>query len=125
MALKIAKRKARPKLLYHWSPRERRGQILREGIKLGQKCVTHSCDFPKRAICCCDDPARAWRLSAGALGHHGDLWDLYLIYLRAEDRGKWQPHYEGSIPEYRIYNDIPKNRVLWIGERKIGWNPQK
>lgn len=122
-ALKRARR-ARPRLLYHWSPRSRRGRILREGLRVDQPNVITSEPHPRRGICFCDDPARAWRLSAD-MGPRGTLWDLYLIYVRAADGGKWQPHCEGGIPEFRIYNDIPKTHVFWIGERKVGWTPQK
>jgi hypothetical protein len=115
MAPKKAKRKVRPRLLYHWSPRDRRGRILRHGLRIEQLNVITSEPHPRRGLCFCDDPARAWRLSAD-MGPRGSLWDLYLVYVRPDDKGKWQPHYEGCIPEYRIYNDIPKTHVLWIGE---------
>lgn len=124
MALKIAKRKPRPKLLYHWSPRKFRGRILRQGLVTTVRISVTSSQV-WNYTCCCDDPARAWRLSADISGTRGQLWDLYLIYVRPRDKGKWQPHYEGCIPEYRIYNDVPKTHVFWIGERKVGWTPQK
>lgn len=123
--LRKAKRKARPRVLYHWSPRNRRGRILRQGLRLNQPCFGNSEPHPRAGLAFCDDPARAWRLSAACFGKRGQVFDLWLVYVHKDWPAKWQPHYEGSIPEFRVYCDVPRTRVYWIGERTAGWNPQK
>lgn len=98
---------------------------MREGLRINQLNAITSEAHPRRGLCFCDNPARAWRISAATLGRRGLIFDLWMIFVMRRFKGKWQPHYEGSIPEFRIYNNIPKHLCLWIGERKTGWNPQK
>lgn len=58
------------------------------------------------------------------MAKRGEVFDLWLVYVRREDKGAWQPFWPGSIPEYRIFNSIPVSHCLWIAERRTGWIPQ-
>lgn len=67
--------------LFHWSPRSRRAQILRYGLRPRMRPTTHAGDGSQtwRAgyVCFADTPSWAWDLSGGQRSAPAGEWDLW------------------------------------------------
>jgi hypothetical protein len=110
-------------VLYHWSPRPRRKQILRYGLRpLQRSTCTFSEDdeFRQPMVCTTTSAAEAWSLSAGIFGKPGQTWDLWEVYVAQADEVHIQPYWGNRIIEVRVANRIPKSRLWWVGDRTIG-----
>lgn len=67
--------------LYHWSPRSRRKQIIRHGLRPGMRLTTTSSPMGGMAICFADSPSWAWALSGGMRWTPDGEWDLWQTWL--------------------------------------------
>lgn len=104
--------------VYHWSPRSRREDILREGLKVYSNSVTHSAGkWPY--ICFSTDPKTAWSIS-GDMEWNSDeeLWDLWQVTLTKSDEIHIRSEFGPYIYEVRVRNSIPADRCWWVGERE-------
>lgn len=69
--------------LYHWSPRSRKKQIVRYGLRPGMRCTTSSGPLGAPCVCFADSPSWAWALS-GQLSYTPNAeWDLWQTWLEA------------------------------------------
>lgn len=105
--------------LYHWSPAERRAQIIRRGLATGRSSVTHSDDFRAPYVCLSPSPLRAWVLSGDIVGAVGQTWDLWQVRLDDSDDVRLRPDWGPEIMEIRVHNRIPRGRVWRVAERTI------
>lgn len=105
--------------VYHWSPIERRDEILRDGLKLLSEPVVHSGEESFPYLCFSPDPLRAWRLS-GDMGWTSEYeeWDLWLVSLVDGDEIHIQPEWGPEITEIRCRNSIPASRIHWVALRE-------
>lgn len=111
--------------LYHWSPRERRGGIERNGLQIGKP--TLSGDWRPPFVCLALDPVIAWDLvtdSARGL-KFPKQWDLWSA-VKGDLDGTIEclfDHYTFSdelyVAEVRVYERIPKGALSWVGERSF------
>jgi hypothetical protein len=108
--------------LYHWSPRERLGNILRRGLLPGRR--PHRLDyggdddnFRQPGVCLGPTPSFAWGYSAAIFGEPGTDWDLWQVSVVPGDEVRVQPTYMAVLGEARVHNRIPKSRIWWVGER--------
>lgn len=109
--------------LYHWSPRKRRKQIVRHGLRphmIPTVSLIEDEDWRPPYICLGTTPMLAWQLSGGLRRDnlpHGP-WDLWEITPAGNDEFKIRTDWGPDIIEVRCLNRIPKRRVAWIGERE-------
>ena len=105
--------------LYHWSPRDRKKQIIRHGLRPSQRVTTNSGEEGYRAahVCLSPSPAVAWSLSGGTGWTGIEQWDLWQVELGQMDMVDVQQSWGGNITEVRVRNRIPKSRLWWVGER--------
>lgn len=66
--------------LYHWSPRARRKQIIRYGLRPGMRCTTATGSMGGACVCFADSPSWAWALSGGMPHAPAGEWDLWQTY---------------------------------------------
>jgi hypothetical protein len=107
--------------LFHWSPTDRRKQIIRYGLRPGcrptigtAKTVTDG----RHMICLGTTPSAAWGLS-GAMPWACDVdgWDLWQLQLVDTDEVHINPMGGCVVEEVRVANRIPKSRIWWVGSR--------
>lgn len=103
--------------LYHWSPRDRRKQIVRHGLR--PSCPPTTCTEPYDAVCLSPTPSMAWALSGQTRWTDVEHWDLWQVRLADTDTVDIRGMYGNTIEEIRVHNRIPKARLWWIGERVI------
>lgn len=115
--------------LFHWSPRERRPQIERYGLRPGMR-PTISCGgaeyddgFRPNYVCLAEDPQWAWCLSGA---HHPEIrvWDLWQVWLADGHHFRRLRADRASSPErrwheWRVYDRIYKRGVWWVAERVL------
>jgi hypothetical protein len=120
--------------LYHWSPRQRLNSIKRLGLMPGRRSIRHPEEPPEDAdarawwawrapyICFGTSPSTAWDLGLIVRGVTYDLWE---VYLRPQDEVYVLPTYGPQVDEIRLYNRVPKSRLIFVGERTAtkGRNP--
>lgn len=121
---------ARPVMpLFHWSPRGRRKQIIRYGLRPLMRVTTSTADddglgvvagvaaFP--VVCFADAPSWAWALSGGMSWTPAGEWDLWQtdvsrltdpVVLPSEDR-------MSGIHEVRTGTRVYKRDLWWVGSR--------
>lgn len=109
-------------ILYHWAPRERRIEILRQGLRPYSNSVSlvedkKSIAFPY--ICLSPEPSTAWHLS-GDMDWAEDIeqWDLWEVRLSRNDEVHFRSEWGDWIREIRVRNAIPADRVKWIAMRE-------
>lgn len=107
--------------LYHWSPRENRVAILREGLRVMQGPETSvSAPFPWLSFS--PRPSRAWGLSGG-MREWDDLtenvWDLWECRVPEGAAVHVMPHWGPEISEVRVMSSIPADHVWWVAERML------
>ena len=108
--------------LFHWSPIERRPQILRHGLRPAQRSTTNSDDWRAPHVCFADTPSWAWCLSAGCVGAPGSEWDLWQTWFYELDgrkviRDATRP---SGIYEVRTTVRVPKSALWHVGTRTRG-----
>lgn len=104
--------------LYHWSPSERRVEILQDGLKVFSEPVVHGAGRAPY-LCFGTCPRQAWSLS-------GDLdwvsekeeWDLWQIILSKDDDVHIRMESGTYIYEVRTFNSIPADRVWLVAQRE-------
>lgn len=139
--------------LYHWSPRTRLGGIKRRGLVPGQRnelqpaarlrIPTETWEgsdyddetgreltleetvarFRQSGLCFAVSPMLAWELSHGTWRTIG-TFDLWEVWLEGDDEVRVLPNFGAHLTEVRVYNRIPKGRLLWVGERTVT-NPRR
>lgn len=105
--------------LFHWSPRDRRQQILAEGLRpYAAPVCHHGRDLRWPYVCLAATPSAGWSLSG--MAHPGGdeiAWDLWQVRLDRHDevhvRETWGP----DVEEVRVRSAIPADRVWLVGER--------
>lgn len=103
--------------LYHWSPFERRTDILKHGLVPGSDPSVCR-DMRLGYVCLGPTPSKAW-------GYSGDMewmedfdeWDLWQVRLTADDDVRIRNDGTFEIIEIKVHNTIPPDRVWWVGER--------
>lgn len=105
--------------LYHWSPRARRKQITRYGLRPGMRGTTSTEGMGAPCVCFADSPSWAWALSGGMSYTPAGEWDLWQTWLPAlvdpvvlatEDR-------PSGIYEVRTEHRVYKRDLWYIGSR--------
>lgn len=108
-----------PTPLFHWSPRERRELILREGLQIYSEPVTHSDpNLSHPWICFGTTPSNAWSLS-GDVEWTGEIevWDLWQHWIGEQDDVRVLATFGDVISEVRINNTIPPDKLWYVGTR--------
>lgn len=102
--------------LYHYSPHDRYGSILRYGLRAGQPPTVSSC--AQQHICLGPDPREAWRIS-GAMSWVSDVesWDLWQVELDETDEVHVRSEYGPTVREIMVRGVIAPQRLWWIGRR--------
>ncbi len=108
-------------VLYHWSPSDRRVDILKKGLRVySKKTVVSYGRSPY--ICLATRPSLAWGLSADARAGSKqedpiEEWDLWEVRLpesaEVHVREFWWP----KIEELKVYTSIPPECLWFIGQR--------
>lgn len=112
--------------LYHWSPRDRYHDILRDGLKPYVPPTVSTCTNPTTGnevigwpyICFGTTPSAAWGLS-GDMDYVTEIeeWDLWQVMLADTDEVHFRSEYGNQLKEVRTYNAIPTDRMWWIATR--------
>jgi hypothetical protein len=112
----IAQRPNTP--LYHWSPRARRKQILRYGLRPGMRPTT-TAEFKAPYVCFADTPSWAWVLSGDMPYTPAGEWDLWQTWLEALDKFTVlaSPDRPSGIHEVRVEQRVYKRDLWWVGSR--------
>src|SRR4051794_20540121 len=110
--------------LYHWSPKERRSQIRKEGL-LPYSRTRFAPDDSGLAVgypyvCLSTSPSQAWGLS-GDIDHEFeyDEWDLWQVNLSDDDEVFIRAEFGRTIKEVRVRNPVPPDRIWHVGVRHI------
>jgi hypothetical protein len=104
-------------MLFHWSPKSRRKQILRYGLcpnKLSRDKL-----WKTPFVCFAPSPSLAWGLS-GALSRKNNEWDLWMVWLDRVQKTyeKLFDDRDNTVKEYRIYERLYKRDIWYVGTRK-------
>ena len=104
--------------LFHWSPRSRRKQIVRYGLRPRMRATTNLTeDFRLATVCLATSPEWAWRLSGGQRGAPTGAWDLWetraSVLKDVEILGSYDRH--NGIHEVRTTQRIYKRDLLLAG----------
>lgn len=103
--------------MYHWSPRDRRAAILRDGLQPASRSSVASGE--QGCISLGPTPSKAWAYS-GDMGWTGEVddWDLWQVRLIDTDHANVRTDFGPVIVEVKVYNAIAAERCWWIGERQ-------
>lgn len=105
--------------LYHWSPVERRQQILQEGLKVYSEPVTHTGSLCYPYVCFGVTPSAAWGLSGDIFeDEEYAAWDLWQYRVRESDSVRVRPDFGPRLQEVRIQNSIPAGELWWVATRE-------
>jgi hypothetical protein len=109
--------------LYHWSPADRREQILRDGLQpYAPPAVSGGGEMSTIAwpyLCFGLTAKGAWRYS-GDMGydHLSETeWDLWQVALADTDEVHIRAEFGPRVKEVRVHNAIPADRVWWVARR--------
>jgi len=69
------------RIVFHWSPTPRRGQIVRYGLRPKMRHTIHSDGWRAPYICFADSPSWAWALSGDMGWAPAGDWDLWQVWL--------------------------------------------
>lgn len=105
--------------LYHWSPRVRRKQIERYGLRPGMRATTTTGNLGAMCVCFADSPSWAWALSGGMDWTPVGEWDLWQTWLEALDDPVVlsTPDRPSGLYEVRTESRVYKRNLWWAGER--------
>lgn len=106
--------------MFHWSPRDRRGQIIRYGLRPGMRNTTTTESYKAPYICFADSPSWAWALSGGQRRfNRGSNWDLWMTYLSdiQEPIIHATPDRPSGLYEVRTVHRLYKSRLWYVGSR--------
>jgi|SRR5690606_26451093 len=100
--------------LYHWSPTDRRKNIIRYGLRPGS---LSSCrEWKPPYVCLAESPLLAWQLIGRFRPEIRD-WDLW--WTTGHDAAPYEtlPFDNGEIKEYRCYHRVYKRHLWYVGSR--------
>lgn len=104
-------------LLYHWSPKKCRKNILQYGLLINQKpnIFKNNKNWTAPYICFSQSPQLSWNLSAD-FSENIKEWDLWMI----KSDFPYKSHSVGEHfgKEYRIFQNIPSKDIWYVGTRK-------
>jgi hypothetical protein len=110
--------------LYHWSPVERRIEILQQGLVPYARPCVHGESMGKRLafpyVCLAPTPSGAWSLSADTdpeLRDEFEGWDLWQVRLADYDSVSVLPQWGAVIREVRVRTAIPADRLWYVATR--------
>ena len=108
------------RLVYHWSPTNRREQIEQRGLRIRSLSPHAPIRYPM--LCFAPDPLDAWAMSGGTFVIEGvDSWDLWGVYVGDLRHGfEVIPNDDATIRELRVYRSIPATAVHLVGSRSSG-----
>jgi hypothetical protein len=115
--------------LYHWSPKDRREDIMRDGLKPYSMPVCHGAgvgELKFAYICFSPTPSGAWGLSGDIDGNFEDTiseWDLWQVRLAEGDEVHYRADWGPWLREVRVHTAIPANRVWYVATRETGTLP--
>lgn len=101
--------------LYHWSPAERRKQIVKYGLRPGS--VSSDRLWRPPYVCFADSPYRAWLLIGRYRPEIRD-WDLWHTSSGDLDGYEVIPSDDGEPREYRVYHRVFKRHLWMVGSRQ-------
>jgi len=101
-------------MLFHWSPKARRKQILKEGLCPGK--ISRCRKWHPPYVAFSFSPSAAWGLSAMCSDNYGE-WDLWMVWSDRLDG------YERLPNEFRVYRRILKKDIWYVGTRE--YKPRK
>lgn len=114
--------------LYHWAPQDRRGQIIRYGLRPRMRPTVSSVDgtggegWRAPYVCLAESPMWAWALS-GDLHPEVPAWDLWQVWLGDSHEIRrirnFYPRDDRRWYEVRVYDRVYKRGVLWVAERQV------
>lgn len=102
---------------FHWTPRDNRQAILKEGLVVMSPCRTSNVEFGY--LCFGVDPRRAWQLTNTQLQDEIELWDCWQVIFASQDHVEFLPDWGAVIRELRCQNSIPPDRLWLVGERAL------
>jgi hypothetical protein len=105
--------------LFHWSPAERREDILKTGLQVYSPSVVHSGEYRWPYICLGTTPSSAWGLS-GDMEWASEIeqWDLWQVRIEEGDEITIRGDFCPVIREVRVRNSLPPDRVWFVATRK-------
>jgi hypothetical protein len=106
--------------LYHWSPRARRKQIERYGLRPYMRpSTTTTGDRRIPYVCLGDTPSWAWALSGGMPWSPGGEWDLWMVWLNQiiSPLVLATPDRPSGLYEVRTEHRIYKRHLWYVGSR--------
>lgn len=106
-------------LLYHWSPTDRRRQILRYGLRPNCRPTTNPVEGWKAPyVCFSPSPSWAWALS-GRFHPEIESWDLWQVWRSwlPKHKAHWE---DGRIKEVRAFERVYKRHIWYVGTRSEG-----
>jgi hypothetical protein len=120
--------------LFHWSPTRRRKQIIRHGLRPGQRPTVSSidpaddlnADWRAPVVCYADSPSWAWGLSGDMPWTEGGSWDLWQTYVSCLEDPIVMPDHPGpkqrpsGIYEVRTTHTVRKRDLWLVGSRVKG-----
>lgn len=103
--------------LYHWSPVERRDEILNKGLQLYQR-PTVSGDYSFPYVCLGPSPKTAWSIS-GDMDYVSEIeeWDLWEVRLPEDAEIHIRAEFGPRFFEIRVRTPIPADCVWLVGTR--------
>ena len=104
-------------LLFHWSPRARRKQIKRYGLRPNMRSSTSQWRAPY--VCFADTPSWAWALSGGMSWTPSGEWDLWSVWMRDLTALTIQatPDRPSGLYEVRTEDRVFKKNIWYVGSR--------
>jgi len=105
--------------LFHWSPRARRGQIERYGLRPNMRSTTSSTRLGGPFVCFADSPLWAWALSGNMRWTPKGEWDLWETTLSrlTDPIVLASPERASGIYEVRVEHRVYKRNLRYIGSR--------
>lgn len=104
-------------LLFHWSPRARRKQIERYGLRPSMRASTSQWKAPY--VCFADSPSWAWALSGNMRWTPSGDWDLWSVWMRdlKDPVIMPTPDRPSGLYEVRTEHRVYKSDIWWVGSR--------
>lgn len=109
---------SKPFILYHWSPRDRREAIRKEGLVIGKEHVAHTAGWIADYLCFSNSPSHAWAHSGEFCARPGP-WDLWMLWSSVAGPLYRRTDHQGLNPaEFRVFHDVAAKNLWWVGERE-------
>lgn len=105
--------------VFHWSPVERRGQILRYGLRPGMRPTVTTPGWRAPYVCFAETPSWAWALSGGQGAEPGTEWDLWQCQINGLEVEEKPTYDEHRWHELRVYERVFKRRIWHVATRTV------